>query len=50
MKIRYLDVAQDKVRQERYVNLKDILVVSLKLKNGDIDLAYFCKELEDLIG
>lgn len=49
MKVRYVDIVQDRAHQERYINLKDMLVISLKLKNGDISYTAFVKALEDLI-
>lgn len=49
MRIRYADVVQDKAHKERYVNLRDILIIALKLKNGEVDYNAFVSALEDLV-
>lgn len=49
MNIRYADVAFNKSHKERYVNLRDILIIALKLKSGEIDYEDFVKALEELV-
>lgn len=49
MRIRYADVELYKAHKERYVNLRDILIIALELKNGKVDYKAFVSALEDLV-